>query len=91
VLVSGFTSLEAQDVFSVAVFPNPTQNMLHIHTGNAGAVIAKITDMTGKTVIGQRIFQEAQFSLDLNDLAKGVYILSLENEKGLVIRKIIKE
>jgi lysyl endopeptidase len=91
VIVSGFTSLESQEVFAVAVFPNPTQNMLYIHAGNAGPLVAKMTDMTGKIVFAQRNFQEAQFSLDLSDLAKGVYILSLENEKGQVLRKVIKQ
>ncbi len=90
-VVSGFTSIENQEAFAVAVFPNPTQNLIHVHTGNAGNVRVKMTDMTGKTVITEAVYQEAQFSLDMSNFAKGIYFLSLENDKGVIIRKVIKQ
>lgn len=85
-------SVHENEAFTVAVFPNPTSDVLYVQvaTGNSGTR-AKVTDMTGKTVHAQAVYTENQFTLDLSPYARGVYFLTLENDKGTVIRKIVKQ
>lgn len=91
VVVSGYVSVNNAEAFDVAIFPNPTKDVVNIHKGDNAAVRVKLTDMTGKTVIQETEYSDAQFSINLGDFARGVYFLSLENEKGTVIRKIVKQ
>lgn len=90
VVVSGYVSITEADAFEVAVFPNPTEGLIQIHKGTQEPVNVKMTDITGKTVIAQKEVSDAQFTLDISGFAQGVYILSLENKQGTVIRKILK-
>jgi PKD repeat protein len=90
VVVSGYVSVNNTEAFDVAIFPNPTKDVVNIHKGDNAAVRVKLTDMTGKTVIQDTVYSDAQFTLDLGNFAGGIYFLSLENEKGTVIRKIVK-
>ena len=90
--MSAGTSVAENEAFSVTVFPNPATDRVYIVTGNNGnGLKTKVTDMTGKTIQNEMIFTDLQFSLDISAYAKGVYFLVMENEKGTVIRKIIKQ
>ena len=51
----------------------------------------KITDMAGKTIQNIVTFAESQFMVDISHFAKGIYLLSIGNEQGTVVRKIIKQ
>jgi hypothetical protein len=64
---------------------------VNIHKGDNSEVRVKLTDMTGKTVIQEVIYTDAQFTLNIDNFARGIYFLSLENEKGTVILKIVKQ
>lgn len=92
VIVNALSSVEEHEPFTVSVFPNPANDRLYIQPGeNSSGLRVRMTDMTGKTVLREMRFAEAQFSLDLSGIARGVYFLVLENEKGSVTRKIVKQ
>ena len=91
VAVNGGSSINENEAFSVNIFPNPTSDVINIHTGLTGnGLRVKITDLAGKTVQNEMTVSETQFSIDISHFAQGIYMLSLQNDKGTVVRKIIK-
>jgi hypothetical protein len=73
-------------VESITVFPNPVQDMLYIRSSSTIEQV-NIHDVNGKTV--KQIYNPNQW-IEVNDLAKGIYILKITTTKGTTTRKIIK-
>ena len=73
---------------SVVAFPNPTTDLLHLSYSNNYSN-AKIT-LT--TLTGQTIFTSEKFvpSIDMSDLAKGIYLLKIMIDNESCVKKISK-
>jgi hypothetical protein len=65
---------------SISVYPNPVNSLLHIKNGN-GLNISNVSliDLTGKTVYSSKNSN----SIDVSNLAKGIYIIKITSEDGL--------
>ncbi len=71
---------------AIAVFPNPVKDVLHF---SEEVTNVKITDVSGKMV--KEISVKGK-SVNIANLAKGVYIISaVTKSDGIVNRKIVKE
>lgn len=83
------------DEFNCQVYPNPAQNILNISAvlPNLELIQIRLVDMRGGIVFqdmhGKQTF--IQKSIDVSDLAKGLYILQIQAGKHQVTRKVIKE
>lgn|GEM_PF-1827302 len=78
----------------VSVYPNPNTGTLFVDFTlfERQDVDIRITDIYGKTVKLQNMGQsmgDVNTSFDLEGLAQGIYILSIELEKGTINEKII--
>ena len=69
-----------------SIVPNPIQNVLHFENPNEIKKII-ITDLNGRTFLNQTQFEN---DIDLSNLQKGVYIVTIGTELGVENRKIIK-
>lgn len=91
----GGSSLSVADngeAFDVTIFPNPATDLIQIQTGTpGGGLTVRVTDITGKTVLNTVPFTDNQFTLDVSGYANGIYFVVIENGKGSVTRKIIKQ
>lgn len=76
----------------VCIYPNPTANLLHVvlSASNITNSIVTIYDMGGRTVL-TTTFTNSETMLDISSLKKGVYLLSIRNKNGVVLRKVMKE
>ncbi|HYG51822.1 MAG TPA: choice-of-anchor V domain-containing protein [Flavobacteriales bacterium] len=78
----------------VNVYPNPVSDFVYINPSFAGTVQLLLTSIDGKTVNNQRDYFVPGFAsvLDVRNLPKGTYILSIVNNKDEVVQttKIIK-
>jgi lysyl endopeptidase len=84
-------SINEKEAFSINVFPNPASDVINIYTDIIGSDIhIKITDLSGKIVQNEMTVSAAQFSIDVSHFAQGIYLLTLQNEKGTIIHKIVK-
>ncbi|HFA51314.1 MAG TPA: T9SS type A sorting domain-containing protein, partial [Bacteroidetes bacterium] len=73
------------------VFPNPVSNELFVSDFDAVQNIS-LFNMTGQRVLEMKLSgNETQAVLDMNNLAKGFYLLTLTSEKGVATRKVIKQ
>lgn len=79
--------IEEVTAADVKVFPNPAGSVVHV--ASPVIVNAVITSIEGKVVLQQTNAKD----IDINNLATGVYILTLTDENGVRIKieKLIKE
>lgn len=79
---------------NVAVYPNPASSTLFVEFDGEfqGQVAFKVMDMTGKLVSVENVEAfNGQHSLNVSNLAKGMYVLNIESKQGRAIRKFIVE
>jgi hypothetical protein len=77
---------------AISVFPNPLEDQLHITNTSAPdePITISIINISGQVVkkITETSFNSA---INVEDLATGLYVLRIETEKGVAIKKIIKK
>jgi hypothetical protein len=75
----------------VLIYPNPTGDALSIHL-NEGSIFRSIQLYTvhGTLQMNIKFSGRSSKSIDLSDLADGVYILNIETEEGQLKKKIVK-
>lgn len=74
---------------SISVFPNPTNDLLNIATSSTQKITAQLFDINGKLHIEQ-VF-DANATMSLKALSKGIYVLKLNNNTQHFTRKIVVE
>ena len=82
----GITQYDEQ--YNISIYPNPTTSILYIESD------AQIGQIHLYNTFGQKIksirVDGTKGSLDLSDLATGAYYLRVETDKGVVIKKVIR-
>ncbi len=73
---------------SVDVFPNPCTDYFELQGLQKGT--ASIQSLNGQTVMNFDILADQQ-QVDVRSLHTGVYLLNVETDEGLVVKKIIKK
>jgi mucin-19 len=71
----------------ISVFPNPVSNILYFNS-TVDIKAVRIEECTGKNVLSSQLKGNA---LNIEELEKGIYILSMETERGNKKIKFIKE
>jgi Secretion system C-terminal sorting domain len=78
------------------VYPNPTTSLMSVDFESTakGTISATITDLLGRVVSNQQVIATEGFNrmdLDITNLAKGIYILGLQEGKSIVSFRIVKQ
>ena len=80
------SSLEAQEI---SIYPNPAKSVLYINNAQNSSIV--ITDMVGK-IISNQISEKENLSLNISDLAPGIYMIRFVNNNGAAfVKKFIKQ
>jgi hypothetical protein len=76
----------------IAVYPNPTSDVLNVVNVAGGSVRYDLVSATGQ-VVSSGTFVDQNNQLELTDLATGIYILMVRDELGnfLTSQRIVKE
>ncbi|MDR0206170.1 MAG: T9SS type A sorting domain-containing protein [Bacteroidales bacterium] len=84
-------SIKEPAIPDVSVFPNPTTGELRIENRELKIDNVDIYDVFGRKHKGTKARRhEEEWSLDLSNLANGVYLLRIQTEQGIITKKIIK-
>ena len=79
-----------KEEMSVLIYPNPVTSILTVSTEGE-----KIKELSVINVIGEILLKEEvngkERNVDISTLAKGMYLLQVQTEKGVSIKKLIKE
>ena len=71
------------------IYPIPATNNLNIEAQNNELTYLKLLDVTGKVILKKEFTQST--SLDVLDIAKGIYFLDLKTAEGKFTKQIIIE
>ncbi len=76
---------------NIKIYPNPVTEQVHIQVENHKIKTLQLYDLTGKLLINDSIksFQD-EYSLNLQNLKPGNYLLKIFTDKGEAIKKLIK-
>ena len=86
IIVDESTSIDKLTNNTFSIYPNPASDNLQISVNNETENLVTIFDITGK-IVKQFRNKDANFTIKLDDLDKGVYFLNIEMET----KKFIKE
>ena len=73
---------------AINIFPNPTNDNLTIETPENATI--EILNIEGQIIKAINI-TDKQTSIDVSDLSNGVYIIKAKTDKGLAVKKFVKE
>jgi hypothetical protein len=68
------------------IFPNPTQNTIHISNFSNNIQNIKIYDIKSSLI---KDINQVNESIDVSELMNGLYLISIETNKGIEIHKAI--
>lgn len=90
-LIHGFAGVEEENENSVVnAGPNPVQDQFHVSVATPEPSTLIVYDVTGKAL--KEITFSHNVSIDLSDLASGIYCYSVTDKKGLLKNgKLVKE
>lgn len=86
-IFNGPLAIETVEASDLAIFPNPVKDVLNINYDKAISQI-DVYDVNGKLV---KTFTTVGSTINVSDLSDGIYMLNIQTEEGLVIRRIVKE
>ena len=83
-----------EPISSLNIFPNPAHDHLTIefNSANADNYHLRVMDMIGQTMLSQNstsVVGDNQIQLNLNSLAKGIYLLDIQKGDAILIKKIV--
>jgi PKD repeat protein len=84
------TSSEIDNNNVITVFPNPTNGIVNINTGNLNAeqTNIRIMNINGQVLSSEIKVQNNQITIDLSTMAEGLYFLHLETAENTYVYKI---
>lgn len=83
-----YTNIDDLQLREVVLYPNPTNNSFTT-SGDFEKLWMTITDLNGAVLVAQREIQSGT-QHSIQDLAAGVYIVSLRSNKSIVHKRIVK-
>ncbi|MCG2432130.1 T9SS type A sorting domain-containing protein [Aequorivita xiaoshiensis] len=72
----------------IQVYPNPSNSEIFISSNYNQVLKIELNNLLGEPV---RIPKSSTNSIDISNLAEGIYLLRIFTEKGIAIKKIIKQ
>ena len=90
------TDVKTNGITDLNIFPNPASSTMNVvlTTEEAGQLTFRVSDMMGRTISTESVENyggEMMHTLNVSNLAKGLYILSIEGTQGKSVHKFIVE
>ncbi|PCJ28316.1 MAG: hypothetical protein COA97_01400 [Flavobacteriales bacterium] len=74
----------------VIVYPNPNNGTFTIEASNLENSVLEIYNLTGQ-LVNQTTLNKNTTVIDINNQAKGLYLLKISNNKQLITKRIVKQ
>lgn len=90
------TDIKENGISDLNIFPNPASSTMNVMltTEEAGQLTFRVSDMTGRTISTENVENYGgamMHTLNVSNLAKGLYLLSIEGTQGKTVHKFIVE
>ncbi|HWB64856.1 MAG TPA: T9SS type A sorting domain-containing protein [Chitinophagales bacterium] len=87
-----YTSINRISGIDVSLYPNPATSQLNCTLNNLSShTTYQIYGIDGRAVTPPTAVTQQYFSMDVSALPKGMYFLTMQDEKGRVIKKFVKQ
>lgn len=84
--VTGVQSIEEEDM-TISIYPNPATDVVSINSEKAINQI-DVYDANGRLVT---TYTNVNNTINVKNLANGIYMLNVVTEEGIIVKKIVKE
>jgi hypothetical protein len=74
-----------------SLYPNPTSNVINIEVANVNSYNYQITDLLGKVIMSDRVYNQDRTSVNVSSINKGIYFLTIESSGQKATKKIVIE
>ena len=85
----GTIGIKEEVLSQIHIYPNPTQNSINFEFESDNEVKLKLVDITGRIIREDKIYNG--YSLDIHNLAGGIYFICLEYQSKTLTHKIVKQ
>jgi len=82
--------IEVTNEMEVGVYPNPFNEQISISVEVLDSYTVSLYDISGKIVITKNYSATDLMTLDVKDLSKGQYILTIQNENNFITKQLVK-
>jgi hypothetical protein len=90
ILVNDCASIEENNLLNVTVSPNPASDVIVISTDAQDAHFTVFTE-EGKTVLTTRAIKNGSATINVSQLASGIYFIKINAHSGTETHKVIKQ
>jgi hypothetical protein len=84
------TGLDEVAGINASVYPNPSKGEFNLRVADTDVLQARVVDVSGKVILSNQFAGSNLYTIDLNNVKSGVYILELESETGKTYKRLIK-
>lgn len=84
------TGLDEVAGINASVYPNPSNGQFNLRVENTDELLVRVMDVSGKVILSNQFAGSNLYSLDLNNVKSGIYILEVESETGKTYKRLIK-
>ena len=88
VFTNNTTAVSKSNTDNITFFPNPATNLVYINCEENATV--EIINIQGQ-IVATKTLSDKNVSVDVSELKSGVYTLRVKTDKGVVMKKIVKE
>ena len=89
VIPQGTLGINTNEIHKLEIYPNPTSSTLTIETNSNTKQNLEIVNLLGQTMYTFNIYSKA--TVDVSAFAKGIYLIKLNTDKGIVVKRFVKE
>lgn len=86
----GVTSVPEQAAAGLLVWPNPTQDRVHLQLDRPGTVLITLRDAMGRTLQAEQRTAKPWMVVDLAPWPSGVYLLEVQGPNGRTITRVVR-
>jgi hypothetical protein len=83
----GPVGIKNNDYLSFSIFPNPSNGDVQLETNSNGVI--RVLALTGQIVLQQNVSVGLN-AISLKDFSAGIYMVQLQTEKGIELKKLMK-
>ena len=84
---SGTTGIKKGENTGISIYPNPAKSIVFV-SGITQNPVVSIFDSNGRMLMNKRISDN---QVDISELAKGIYTLKVTDNKGVSVKKLVKQ
>jgi hypothetical protein len=86
---NGTIGMKEEVLSQINIYPNPASNLIYFEFNENQMIEMKLSDLSGRLIFENQIFNG--YLLDIHNLAKGIYFVTMQYDSKTITKKIIKQ